>query len=116
MDKINVFNLSRGLSDDAFDRSSIVAGNLEARLRHNGIYSVTTGAVGSGSLKDLSFFWANTAQGATKATFVGLPSQNQNTYASIRRMSDLQYGVNSVCAVTTNNKIPWYAKAYPPRG
>jgi eukaryotic translation initiation factor 2C len=44
----------------------------------------------------------------TSATLVIMHAKNQNTYAAIKRASDMHYGVRTVCAV--GSKIPYYAQ------
>jgi len=119
--RINVFNLNRALELDidghtVASRATTILSNILERLQHHGL-RVLQGQTGSGTLRALEGFWSNIAAGS-RATLVALPNQNLNTYASIRRMSDLQFGLTAVCAVTKD--FPWYESGFPkisqPRG
>lgn len=66
-----------------------------------------SGIVQSGNMDALKTLLSTQGPG-TSATLVIIHAKNQNTYAAIKRASDMHYGVRTVCAV--GSKIPYYAQ------
>jgi hypothetical protein len=112
---LNIFNLRGTLEigqnrEPVQNRSTTIQTNLRDRFNYHGVRS-TRGRIGAGEFQDLDTFWSNTATMSLESTLVALPNLNQINYALIRRLSDLQHGVQAVCAHTP--KINWYSRANP---